>query len=121
MSWADEIEAWTHAARGAGRRDGTIRLRTYYLRLFADETGTQPYATTPDHISAWLAAHRWQPETRQSARASLCVFYRWAVETERTSYDPARVTGRIRVPPGVPRPAPSASHHRLLCARQWYH
>ena len=106
-SWATEIRAWERAARGAGRRDGTIRLRTYYLELFADEAGTDPYDTTPDDISEWLADPHWQPETRKSARASLCTFYKWAVETERTDYDPARVTGSIRVPPGVPRPAPA--------------
>jgi len=107
-SWATEIRAWERAARGAGRRHGTIRLRTYYLELFADEAGTDPYDTTPDDISEWLADPHWQPETRKSARASLCTFYAWAVKTERTDYDPARVTGSIRVPPGVPRPAPAS-------------
>lgn len=106
--WTHEIEAWARAARGAGRRDSTIRLRTYYLHLFADESTTEPYDTSADDISAWLAYPHWKPETRKSARSSLRVFYRWAVKTGRTSFDPAAVTDSIRVPAGHPRPAPES-------------
>lgn len=105
-TWQRAIQSWTKAARGAARSEGTIRLRTYYLTMFSREVGAGPWNVTADDVSAWLASHQWGPETRKSARASLRVFYTWAIRTGRTAIDPTASTDGVRVPAGVPRPAP---------------
>jgi integrase len=104
--WQHEIAQWAEAAHAAGRSPETIRLRTYYLDQFARACPVGPWDVTPDHVSAWLADHEWVAETRKSARATLAVFYRWAVRTGRTLVDPVAATDSVRAPAGVPRPAP---------------
>jgi integrase len=102
--WAEPIRAWAEAAHGANRAEGTIRLRTYYLTQFAEACHVGPWDVTPDHVSAWLPGHEWSAETRKSARASLRVFYAWAIRTGRTLIDPTAATESVRSPNGVPRP-----------------
>lgn len=104
MDWRDAIHAWAESAHGANRSPGTIRLRTYHLTSFAASCPTGPWTVTPDDVSAWLASHDWSAETRKSARASLRVFYAWAIRTGRTLVDPTAATEPVRAPAGVPRP-----------------
>jgi integrase len=106
VTWGGEIEAWTTAAVGASLSPKTIQLRRYYLARFASWCEVGPWDVIPDHVSEWLAVEDWAPETRKSARASVRVFYRWAIRTGRTVVDPTSGTEPIRTRHGVPRPTP---------------
>jgi integrase/recombinase XerC len=106
--WGEAIHAWAEAAKGANRSPGTIRLRTYYLTMFAAGCPVGPWDVTPYLVSGWLASHEWSAETRKSARASLRVFYAWAIRTERAVIDPTAATDTVRTPAGVPRPVAEA-------------
>lgn len=107
-SWDAAIRDWDTAAHGAGMMPATRRLRCYYLRRFAAwlPPGTGPWQVSGDLVLGWLADGDWSPETRKSARASLRVFYTWALESDRTATDPMLRVRGIRVPSGAPRPAP---------------
>ena len=91
--------------QASGMRPSTIKLRLHWLRRAGQEVDLQT-ATTRDLIR-FLGSHDWQPETRKSARNSLRSFYRWQVETELRDDDPSARLPAVRVPSGVPRPAPT--------------
>jgi integrase/recombinase XerC len=105
--WEDAIDGYLAylIASGSGRE--TIRLRRHYLgRLARSCRCTGPWQVATDDLVAVLATDGWAPETRKSARSSLRSFYRWGVDTGKTTTDPARALPRVRVPLGAPRPTP---------------
>jgi integrase len=107
--WTHELLAHRLWLTAAGASRYTIRLRLCYLRHLAQQhPDTSPWELTVDDLAAFLARDDWAPETRRSARASVCGFYRWAVNTGRVERSPASMLPTIRVPRPVPRPAPDA-------------
>lgn len=113
-AWVVAIAAYKSYLRSAERTKGTIRLRTYYAGRFGADMiksrpGHGPFdGVTMDHLSDWLAAPDWSPETRKAARASLIGFYRWAVKSGRldAGANPAADLEAVSVPPALPRPTP---------------
>lgn len=105
--WVREVDAWSRWARAGGLSEGTIRLRRYWLLdRCAPVVGARPYQVSADQLVDWLASLQVAPETRKSARASLRVFYSWALLEGRTQVDPTVRLRPVRVPPTRPRPAP---------------
>lgn len=117
-AWVVAIAAFKFYLRSAGRSEGTIRLRTYYVGRFAvDVTKADPHHCDPfagpdtgvgvDQLAGWLANPDWQAETRKSARASLIAFYRWAAKSGRlTGPNPSAELDPITPPRALPRPTP---------------
>jgi len=99
--------------QAGGRSAGTIRLHLHYLarlrQLHAD-----PWSVTTGQLRAALSDPRWAPETRKSARSVFRGFYRWAHGDGLIDDDPAIGLPTVRVPDGVPRPAPEHLVRRLL-------
>ncbi|WP_375426006.1 tyrosine-type recombinase/integrase [uncultured Friedmanniella sp.] len=91
--------------RASGMAPDTIRLRLHWIRRAGREVDL--LAATHRDLIGFMAAHEWQPETRKSARNALRSFYRWAVEDERLDADPSVKLPAVKVPIGVPRPAPT--------------
>jgi integrase/recombinase XerC len=54
----------------------------------------------------FLSVSTWAPSTRKTARSAARSFYSWARTTGRITDDPTRLLRAIRVPAGLPRPAP---------------
>lgn len=106
------IDEYVTHCRAAGMRPGTIKLRLHWLNRASREI-TLETATSKDLIG-FLAAHDWKPETRKSARNSLRSFYGWLVEEGVRSDDPSARLPAVRVPSGVPRPAPTELLVRAL-------
>jgi integrase len=111
--WTTPLSLFRQYMIAAGRSPKTVRLRLYYLeRLAAVEP--DPWEVTPTALLEWLAGPHWSPETRKSARASVSIFYRWAVAYELTTADPSRLLPPVRVPRALPRPAPGSVVARAL-------
>lgn len=91
--------------RAANRSPGTIRLYRYRLSDLAAVT-TTPAAVTTDLLIGLLGRPGLAPETRKGIRTSYRSFFSWARRTGRLSYDPAEGLPTVRVPKGVPNPAP---------------
>jgi integrase len=105
--WEDAIDGYLAYTLGAGSSRETIKLRRHYLWLLACSCPhVGPWSTSVDELTAVLATPGWAPETRKSARASMRSFYRWGMDTGKTTTDPSRALPRVRVPLGSPRPAP---------------
>lgn len=108
------ITAYMTHCRAAGLRPSTIRLRTQWLTRLARDVDLE--AATHDDLLGWIARHDWLPETRRSARNTIRAFYAWASEDGRIDPNPATRLPPVRVPAGVPRPAPTDVLQRALAA-----
>lgn len=103
--WARALADYETAQRAGGRSPGTIRLHRHYL-LRLRELHRDPFKVTTGQLRAFLSAPGWKPETRKSARSVVRGFYRWAYADELVEKDPAAGLPSVRVPMGLPRPAP---------------
>ena len=115
--WTKAVEDYCAWERGAGRSPGTVDLRRRYLLRLADALECGPFRVTADDLSRFLDDPSWKPETRKSARGAICRFYRWAMDTERITADPAYRLPTVKVPIGKPHPVPDPIIARALaCA-----
>lgn len=111
--WSVALSGYTTAMRAAGRAPTTIRLHHHYLGLLADRYRS-PWTVTTAQLLDYLAVEHWAPETRKSARSVVRVFYRWGQGAGHIVTDPAVLLPSIRVPAGVPRPAPEHLVRQLV-------
>lgn len=91
--------------RASGMRPSTIQLRLMWLRRIARTIDLE--TATFAELIGWLGSHDWQPETRKSARNAMRSFYRWAMNEGVLPTDPSSRLPAVRVPTGVPNPAPT--------------
>lgn len=115
--WVDAIGAWRTALRSAGSPESTITTRTYHVARFARQhAATGPWHVTGEQLITWAGSHDWAPETRRSVRSSFRSFYRWAVDTGRTTDNPALALPRVRPSAPRPRPTPERVYRAALLA-----
>lgn len=93
--------------RAAGQRPSSIRLRLQWLNRAERELPAGLGAASVADLLNWLGSHDWKPETRRSARSALRSFYSWAIEAGQLECDPSSRLPAVRVPAGIPRPAPT--------------
>lgn len=91
----------------------TVRLRRYYVQRL-QRRHKDLLELTVDDLAGWLAAGRWSPNTRKSARSALRCFYGWAVTTGRLVESPATRLPPVRVPRAKPRPTPEPVYRSAL-------
>lgn len=116
-SWERATQAFTDYLNAGGRTRRTITLRRYWLdRLARDFHDRSPWAITPLELTSWLASGGWGPETKRSIRATVRVFYGWAVDMNLTTVDPSRGLPAVKIPRRVPRPTPD-DITEAACAR----
>ncbi|VXC21623.1 tyrosine-type recombinase/integrase [Aeromicrobium sp. 9AM] len=100
------IGDWERHLRAAGLPDTTISLRTYHVRRCARELQLELVDVTLEDLETWIGNPDWKPATKRSYRASLRVFWGWAMATGLVTSSPAHLLPSIRVPRAIPRPVP---------------
>lgn len=105
-SWGRALADYETALQAAGRSPGTVRLHLHYLAQLRAAHRGSPWSVTTAQLRVLLSRAGWAPETRKSARGALRGFYRWAHGVGLVEVDPAANLDTVRVPDGVPRPAP---------------
>ena len=100
------LRAWALWMRTAGRPMTTIGLRTYHVSRAARELHVPLIHATTQELAGWLGSQDWAPATRRSYRGSLVQYFRWVVASGWRTDNPAELLPPIRVPRGLPRPAP---------------
>lgn len=93
------------ALSAVNRAEGTIRLHRSYVRRLADRFD-DPWHVSTRQLRAVLGTPGWSAETKKSARMVFRGFYRWAHGIGYVDDDPALDLDAVKVPAGVPRPAP---------------
>lgn len=111
-SWSKPLDNYATAQQAAGKSPGTIRLHRHYLSRLREVHRT-PWNVTTAQLQQFLSNQGWAPETRKSARSVVRGFYRWAHLAGRLESDPAAALDPVRVPGGVPRPAPETLLRQL--------
>lgn len=99
------VEYFTTWLAAAGLARPTIRIRRRHLVDLAHAYPDMLVVTTND-LATWLAAHPWGHSARQQGRATLRVFYAWAVDEGLVAASPAVRLPRVRHPRPKSRPAP---------------
>jgi integrase len=112
--WSRALEDYETAQRAAGRAAGTVRLHRHYLNRLREAHPSSPWTVTLAQLRAFLAVVSWAPETRKSARAAVCAFYRWAYGSALIAADPALGLDPVRVPLARARPTPEHLVRQLL-------
>lgn len=117
QGWVADFCNWLLAG-GVSR--GTMKNRAYWVSRFL-KVQPDPGAATTSDLAAFLAEPSWSAETRRSAKASLSVFYEWALMSGLVDSDPTVGLRRISVPPPLPRPAPDEVLAEALerCTEPW--
>lgn len=102
LELVDHFVLWLTAA-GSGAE--TIRVRRRHL-LDLERAHPDLLAVTTTDLLEWLVAHPWGHAARQSGRASVRLFYGWAVDEGFVATSPAARLPRVRHPRPKSRPAP---------------
>lgn len=103
--WLGGFVDWLNAG---GVSPGTVKVRSRYLSHFL-RANPDPTKATPADVAAYLSTPGWKPETRRSARASVRVFFHWALDADLITSDPTKGIRPVQVPRSLPRPAPESA------------
>jgi integrase len=114
-AWVPELKAFQRSLRAAGRPETTVGIRISHLRRFARESGlVSPWDAELDDLIDWMSGKKWALEYRRSVRASLRVFYSWALDARRIDYNPAERFPVVKVAQPRPRPAGDSEYAAAL-------
>lgn len=106
------LTLWASHMRFTGAAENTVSTRLRALRRLEREYG-DPLTLTRDDLTAFLSAYT-HASTRSTNLSYLRVFYQWAVDEGHVAENPTRKLGSVKVPTGVPRPAPLSDVVALL-------
>lgn len=104
--WRIAIADYGAWQRTGGHSPETIALRVRYLTRLANQAPHPPFEMTVHDLVRFLDKPGWKPETRKSARAAMRGFYKWAMDVDLTTADPAYRLPAVHVPAGKPKPTP---------------
>lgn len=105
LPWQRPIADYQTFMRSLGRIESTVGARSSQLARFAREhPSLGPWEVSLDDMVRWLGGKRWSPEMRRAHRGALRNFYTWAVETERTTENPAAKLPVVKRGHHMPRP-----------------
>ncbi|MBF4568515.1 tyrosine-type recombinase/integrase [Plantibacter sp. VKM Ac-2880] len=114
-AWEAEIRSFRTYLRGIGRSEATVSLYRERLRRFAaDHASAGPFEITLDDLVEWMARATWSAEYRRGNRATLRVFYQWAVDSGRTPDSPARRLPVVKAGQVRPRPVQDDEYESAL-------
>lgn len=92
----------------------TVELRLYHLDRIRRQVGVEPHEVTIEHLTGYFRDRDWSPNTRAVVRASMAVFFKWAIDNEYLTKNPASKLMSVRVPQGKPKPASDAALEQAL-------
>lgn len=104
--WEAPLAAWIANYRLSNMSPGTIELRLYQVRHFANWCGKHWQDVTGDDLTVYLSSHAWAPATTSARRAGLRKFFEWCEKTGRLDKSPARDIPGVKVPTPKPKPIP---------------
>ena len=102
-------------------RPGSVKNRLYYARRLDDwATDMSPWELSSTQLVTFILSCGRAPATRKNCSDALRSLYRWGMQTQRTTTNPAENLTRIGVPRAVPNPTPSTSLKNALsgCKRR---
>ncbi len=99
------VDAYLAWLKLTGSRPMTVKARAQVVRAFARSVAPVDVAqVTRLHVEVFLGQDHLSPQSRETYRAALRGFYRWALEHEYVAQDRTAKVAKVKVPRGVPRP-----------------
>lgn len=87
----------------------TVQLRIYHLNRIRKFVAKKPGEVLLEDLTRYFQGRSWSPNTRAVVRASMSVFWRFCVDNEYLTKNPASKLMPVRVPAGKPKPASDAA------------
>lgn len=116
-AWQGPLVAFERYLWACGMAPTTIRAWGEQLRTIARaHPHLGPFEIATDDLFEWMAGKQWARETRRGRKSLLRTFYRWAIDTERTSVDPTARMPKVKAGDPVARPATDAEYGAALDA-----
>lgn len=117
MTWRETLSRYEDFLNASGGSAGTVRLRLHHARRFA-RLAHCPRLVTADMLLSELGTSGLAPESRSSLRSSARKLFGWLYDEGVIENNPALRLPKVRVPQGLPRPAPDGViAHAVLNAR----
>jgi integrase/recombinase XerC len=105
VEWEQPLAAFAAFLRLRDLSPDSIALRVSHVRRLAREGGvSSPWKVTLDDAMTWFGSQSWSAAYAVSIRASLLVFYGWAVKTKRIVESPMSEFPEIKPPKPKPKP-----------------
>jgi integrase len=102
-AWTPPIEGFLLAQAAAGLPATTIYTRRQHLQNLARHLGVrEPWQVTSAELADWAGSRGWARETLRSRRTTFVAFWRWAIDLELTTTNPAAALPAVR--PSLPNP-----------------
>lgn len=92
----------------------TVELRLYHLGRVRRFVGKEPDQVTAEDLTSYFTGRSWSANTRAVVKASMSVFWKWAVDNEYLVKNPASKLMKLKVPLGKPKPASDAALEQAL-------
>lgn len=112
--WADAVGHYVTYLYAAGSPPTTVATRRQHLYRAAAGLGGDPWRVKPAALLTWFAAQDWAQETRRGHRSTLRGFYRWAVDSGRTTDNVALCLPVVKASPPMPRPVTDEAYRYAL-------
>ncbi len=113
-SWDALIPRYREYLESGTLSPRTVDLRLYHLNRIRKFVNKRPGDVLLEDLTRYFQGRSWAPNTRAVVRASMAVFYRWAVDNEYLPKNPAAKLMSVRVPAGKPKPASDAALEQAL-------
>lgn len=114
MAWCRPIDEWLTGLAAGGATKQSLATRRDHVQRIARALGGDPWFTAGDDLIEWAARQVWARETRRSVYNSARSFWRWGVQTGRSTVDPTATLPKVRASEPCPRPAPEVIYRTAL-------
>lgn len=94
----------------------TVELRMYHLNRVRKFVAKEPADVTTEDLTGYFSGRSWSPNTRAVVKASMSVFWKWAVDNEYLVKNPASKLMKLKVNAGKPKPASDAALEQALAS-----
>jgi len=113
--WADAIEQFSAAQRGAGQSVNTIASRKQHLQQVGRTIGiASPWEVETDELLSWAGSIEWAPETRRSRYNTYRAFWGWAKATKRCKRDAGKRLPKVKPGQADPSPVPERVYQKAM-------
>lgn len=104
-SWRAPVEGYVAHLQAGGLSAGTVEQYLFRVRQLS-RLAADPWEITTQQLTQWISNPSWSSQTKRGSRVAAGSFFRWAVRAGYIAESPAAELPVIRVPRGLPRPAP---------------
>jgi integrase/recombinase XerC len=113
-TWSELIPKYREYLESGTLSPRTVQLRLYHLNRVRKFVAKEPGEVVTADLTSYFSGRDWSGNTRAVVKASMSVFWKWAVDNEYLLKNPASKLMKVKVPQGKPKPASDAALEQAL-------